>query len=261
MTSHQTTSTLLKGGTVVAFDHSTESLDIRRDSSVLITNDRIVSNLPASDEHPLLPNTEVVDVRGKIITPGFVDTHRHGWQTGLKTTCGNSSLAEYLFRYAAMFPVGEHYRPEDVYIGQLAGLYEATHAGVTSILDHAHNTWSAEKTKAGLQACVESGVRMWYCYALSPHQPGFSFAEQMADLTSMAKEGRCKDSCVELGIAFDLFLQLARRRREARVGLSRVCTTPTSSFIHPRLENTDSFFKGAEGISNHDALPGRSMVQ
>lgn len=205
MTSPQPSSILLQGGTIVAFDHRTESLDIRHDSSVLITDDRIASIFPASDQHPIPPNTEIVDVRGKIVTPGFVDTHRHGWQTGLKTTCANSSLAEYLFRYSPMSPVGEHYRAEDVYIGQLAGLHEAIYAGVTSTLDHASSTWSAEKTSAGLQASLDSGVRIWYCYSLNPHQPGFSFAEQMADLKSMAEKESCKDSCVELGIAFDYF--------------------------------------------------------
>ena len=205
MASPQTSSILLQGGTIVAFNHENESLDIRRGSSVLITNDRITSIFPASDQYPLPPNTEIVDVRGKIVTPGFVDTHRHGWQTGLKTTCANSSLAEYLFRYSPMSPVGEQYRAEDVYIGQLAGLHEAIYAGVTSTLDHAHSTWSAEKTNAGLQASLDSGVRVWYCYSLNPHQAGFSFAEQVADLKSMADEGRCKDSCVELGVAFDHF--------------------------------------------------------
>jgi cytosine/adenosine deaminase-related metal-dependent hydrolase len=205
MTTFQPSSILLQGGTVVAYDHETESLDICLDSSVLVTGDRIVAIFSTSDNRPLPPSTEVVNVRGKIITPGFVDTHRHGWQTGLKTMCGNSSLAEYLFRYTVLAGVGEHYRPEDVYIGQLAGLHEAIYAGVTSILDHAHHTWSAEKANAGLQACVESGVRMWYCYFLHSHQPDFSLAEQMADLRSIAEEGRCKNSCVELGIAFDSF--------------------------------------------------------
>jgi cytosine/adenosine deaminase-related metal-dependent hydrolase len=211
MSATQSSSVLPEGGTVVAFDDKSESLDIRRDSSVLVTDDRLVAILSTSDERPLPPNTEVVDVRGKIVTSGFVDTHRHGWQTGLKTTCGNSSLADYLFRYAVMSPVGEHYQPEDVYIGQLAGQHEAVYSGVTSILEHAHNTWSAEKAQGGLKAWVESGVRMWFCYPLNPYEPGFSFAEQMADLRFMAEERRCKDSCIELGIYSTTFSILLRQ--------------------------------------------------
>ena len=90
-------SILLSGGTIVAFNHETEGLEVIRDGSLLITDDRIAGIFPKgnSPSTRMIPEgTETVDVTGKIITPGFIDTHKHGWQTAFKTLGSNTSLAE-----------------------------------------------------------------------------------------------------------------------------------------------------------------------
>ena len=87
-------SILLSGGTIVAFNHATEALEVVRDGSLLITDDRIAGVLSTNNSTRIPEGTEVVDVTGKIITPGFIDTHKHGWQTAFKTLGSNTSLAE-----------------------------------------------------------------------------------------------------------------------------------------------------------------------
>jgi cytosine/adenosine deaminase-related metal-dependent hydrolase len=42
------------------------------------------------------PNTEVIDCTDKVISPGFIDTHHHGWQTQLKGRHANELLLDYL---------------------------------------------------------------------------------------------------------------------------------------------------------------------
>jgi hypothetical protein len=37
-----------------------------------------------------------------------------------------------------------NYTPEDIFWGQLAGCRESIHAGVTTVVDHAHMTYSPE---------------------------------------------------------------------------------------------------------------------
>jgi len=70
-------SILLSGGTIIAFNHETEALGVIRDGSLLITDDRIAGIL--KDNSTRIPGgTETVDVTGKIITPGFIDKHKHG---------------------------------------------------------------------------------------------------------------------------------------------------------------------------------------
>ena len=65
-------SVLLSGGTIVAFNRNTNSLEVVRNGSLLINDDRIVSVSAGAPSGNLLRNdTEVVDARGKIITPGL----------------------------------------------------------------------------------------------------------------------------------------------------------------------------------------------
>ncbi|HTP13240.1 MAG TPA: amidohydrolase family protein, partial [Bacteroidota bacterium] len=47
--------------------------------AILIRNDRIVEVAPRSEPlKNLYPGAEVVDAKGKMILPGFVDAHIHG---------------------------------------------------------------------------------------------------------------------------------------------------------------------------------------
>ncbi|KAG9840733.1 hypothetical protein KCV05_g8920, partial [Aureobasidium melanogenum] len=65
-----------------------------RDSSLLVTGDSIAKIFGNSDNVTLPIDTEIVDVEGKIVSPGFIDTHRHSWQTAYKTLGSNTTLAE-----------------------------------------------------------------------------------------------------------------------------------------------------------------------
>jgi cytosine/adenosine deaminase-related metal-dependent hydrolase len=118
------TSVLLSNASaIITFDAKTEALSVLRQGSVLVDGDRIAGLYEGAAPNSLPNGTDVVDCTGKIISPGFIDTHRHGWQTAFKTIGSNTSLAEYFLRYGE-YVAGSYFNPEDVYIGQLAGLYE-----------------------------------------------------------------------------------------------------------------------------------------
>ncbi|EJD45679.1 amidohydrolase [Auricularia subglabra TFB-10046 SS5] len=198
-------SILLKGGTVIAFDAETESLDILRDTSVHIIDDRISGLYGAADlssfSAPI--GTEVVDVAGHIVSPGFVDTHRHGWQTAFKTLGANTSLPEYFIRFVSMIRTPDFsLTPEDVYIGTIAGLYEALNSGVTTILDHAHHTWSRETSAAGLDASIDCGLRVMWAYTIHT-QEDFTTKDQMEDVRALYEKGRWRSSATTIGISYD----------------------------------------------------------
>jgi cytosine/adenosine deaminase-related metal-dependent hydrolase len=203
--SNATTSILFSGGTVIGFDASTESLQVFRNGSVLVTNDKIAAITDGPYTATLPHGTEVVDITGNIITTGFIDTHRHGWQTAFKTIASNTSLAEYFARYGEFAMAVQEFTPEDVYIGQLAGTFEAMNAGVTTILDHAHHTWSDETAEAGLQASIDSGARVFWCYAFHNIPNNFTFDDQIANFRDIQSNGTFKGTSVSVGIAYDSF--------------------------------------------------------
>ncbi|KAH0388215.1 Metallo-dependent hydrolase, partial [Aureobasidium melanogenum] len=151
-------STLFQGGTIITFDETSQLPVALHGSSLLVTGDSIAKIFVNSDNVTLPIDTEIVNVQGKIVSPGFIDTHRHSWQTAYKTLGSNTTLAEYFIRYGEFTQAGTVFDPDDIYIGTLAGLYEPLDAGVTTILEHAHGTFSNETSKAYLNAVMDSGV-------------------------------------------------------------------------------------------------------
>ncbi|KAF5121986.1 5-methylthioadenosine/S-adenosylhomocysteine deaminase [Metarhizium anisopliae] len=196
-------STLFYGGTIIAFEEGTESLDVIRNGSILVTNDRIaaVSSDWIMDNLP--SDADKVDITGQIITPGFVDTHRHTWMTAFKTIASNSTIVDFFARYGE-FAAASSFLPEDVYLGQLAGLYETLNGGVTTILDHAHHTWSNATAYAGLNASVESGARVFWGYTFhNISSLNYTIADQIPNFHEIARGGILNGTATELGIAFD----------------------------------------------------------
>lgn len=155
---------ILNGGTIVAYDENTRLLSVIRGGTLVIKDDRIDQILDQTSSNGTFSNdTELIDCTDKIITPGFIDTHRHGWQTVYKTMGSNTTLSDYVDRYSA-FVSHPLFEPNDIYISQKMGIYEALNAGVTTILDHAHHTWTREHAAAGYNASVDSGARIYYAY-------------------------------------------------------------------------------------------------
>lgn len=198
-------SILFTSGTIIAFDQEANDLNVIRNGSILIQQDRI-TGIWSNEETPpvsIPPNTTVVEAAGKIIAPGFVDTHRHGWQTLFKTMFSNITLIEYFGRFGEGASAGR-VDAEQVYIGQLAGLYEALNAGTTTSLDHAHHTWSDETSWAGLNASIDSGARVFWSYAF--HEvANYTIEQQLVNYRDIVNAALQTDTAVELGIAFDSF--------------------------------------------------------
>ncbi|ADI03326.1 hypothetical protein SBI_00205 [Streptomyces bingchenggensis BCW-1] len=69
--------TLLRGGKVVSMDPAVGDLP---QGDVLIEDGRIAAVAATVDA----ADAEVVDATGWIVMPGFVDTHRHTWQTAFQ---------------------------------------------------------------------------------------------------------------------------------------------------------------------------------
>lgn len=199
-------SVLFERGTIITFNNASQSLEVLRNASLLTSGDRITAIFEDSTANITIPpGTQRVSAEGKIISPGFVDTHRHGWQTAYKTLGSNTTLAEYFDRYGEFTQAGTVFKGDDVYLGQLAGIYEALNSGVTTILEHAHATFSNETAAAYLNASIDSGVRMWFCYALHTLSNGFSVADQMANYKDLIRDERLPESLVKMGLAYDAF--------------------------------------------------------
>jgi len=147
--------TLITGGTVVSLDPAIGDLD-RAD--VLVT-DGLITEV---SEHIDAPDAEMIDATDRIVLPGFVDTHRHTWQTAFRGVGADWTFMQYLV--ALHDTVKPHYRPEDIYLGNLAGRLEAVASGVTTMLDWFHAALTPEHTDAAVEALRVAPGRSIFCF-------------------------------------------------------------------------------------------------
>jgi cytosine/adenosine deaminase-related metal-dependent hydrolase len=144
---------LIRGGDVI--DTEPQPV-VRPNTDVLIENGRIVAvgpRLPAVD-------AEILDGTDRIVLPGFVDTHRHTWQAGLRSLSVNDdNLGAYL--ELVLRQLAPRFRPEDVHAGNLAGAVECLAAGITTVADYSLLS-SFEHGEAAIDALLSAGIRAVY---------------------------------------------------------------------------------------------------
>jgi 5-methylthioadenosine/S-adenosylhomocysteine deaminase len=159
---------LIRNGFVVSMDPDVGDVP---HADVLVEDGKIVDigrDLGISD-------AEQVDATGMIVMPGFVDTHRHTWQTPVRGVLPSCTLDHY---FAVMLgQVGGYYRPEDVHIGDYAGALEALNAGVTTLLDWSHINNTPDHADAAIQGLKDAGIRAVYAHGMPTGGEWWSFSE------------------------------------------------------------------------------------
>ncbi len=127
-------------------------------ADVLIEDDSIAAIGPDLQ----VGDAETIDAAGTIVIPGFIDTHRHTWETAIRGCAPNATLDDYFVEVLDTFaPV---YRPEDVYNSNLAGALECLNAGITTLVDWSHINNTPDHPDAAIAALKETGIRAQYAY-------------------------------------------------------------------------------------------------
>lgn len=94
--------TLLRNGVVIVPASDGVARGINAD--VLIEEDRIARIAPGV---VVGDGTKILDCTNKIVAPGFIDTHRHMYNTGLRGRHGNDVLADYIVKGKANLRLSE----------------------------------------------------------------------------------------------------------------------------------------------------------
>ncbi|KPI39289.1 5'-deoxyadenosine deaminase [Cyphellophora attinorum] len=145
----------IKNAMVVTMD---EKLGVLYDCDVLIEEGAIKavgSKLDGS-------GAEVIDGSDCIVSPGFVDTHRHMWQTQLAGLMSDHTLLEYFGHVRSVY--GSCYTARDAYLGNYVGALQCLDNGTTFIIDHSHIMNSANHSDSAVQGLLDSHIRGVFCY-------------------------------------------------------------------------------------------------
>lgn len=166
-------SLLLRNGLVI----DTEPAPVaHHDCDVLVEGGRIAAvgqNLPAP------AGTKVLDANGRIVLPGFVDTHRHVWQAVLRSIAVDMDLPDYFALVRQQ--LGPRFRPEDVRAANTLGALECLDAGVTTVQDFAYaradritpdgyvaGESDYDYAEAAFDGLRTAGIRAVFGYLLTP---------------------------------------------------------------------------------------------
>lgn len=157
---------VIRGGAVMSMDPQVGDFP---KADVLIEGKKIVAvgpNLGAS-------GAQEIDATGRIVMPGFIDTHHHQFETALRSfladgvliqdansgPSGNTTYFEFILLKFA--PV---YRPQDVYINELFGGLSQLDDGVTTVHDVSQIHHSPQHSDAAIQALFDTGRRAAFGY-------------------------------------------------------------------------------------------------
>jgi 5-methylthioadenosine/S-adenosylhomocysteine deaminase len=158
---------VIRGGSVMSMDYPNVGDFAQAD--VLVEGNTILAVGP----HIPAGTADVIDATGRIVMPGFIDTHHHQFETALRsyladgvlindgsgTPSGSTTYYEFILNKFA--PV---YRPQDVYINELFGGLSQLDDGVTTVHDVSQISHSPAHSDAAIQALIDTGRRAAFGY-------------------------------------------------------------------------------------------------
>ena len=186
---------LIHGVTVVSVDPRIGTVT---NGEILVQNGEIIAVGKELGSRPELDvrGAEPLDARGMIAIPGFVDAHVHAWEGLLRGLAPTADFGSYLGLTA--FGLGPHHTPRDNYAGTFATALAALDAGITTIVDNAHNDLTADHAVAGTEALLDAGIR-------GVHAIGSPFGAQLEHVphTALALRERFAGGLVDIRL-FDI---------------------------------------------------------
>lgn len=186
-----------------------------------------------------------IDADGALLLPGFVDTHRHMWQSAFRGVGADWTLASYVEWMLRKW--GPLFRPEDIYAANYLSMVEAVNDGVTTVMDWSHGLATPEHADAAVDALFAVPGRARFGY-------GNGFAPDLDWVTDgrvdAMRESRfaSDDQLVTMQMAIDVYTPSDGARRALRFALDRNLPISTHSGLFGSVGDEQIQFLEENGV-------------
>jgi 5-methylthioadenosine/S-adenosylhomocysteine deaminase len=205
---------LIENATLVTMN---EKREILPQASIVIQDDQIAAIGNKQTLRQVYPQAERYDATGMVALPGLINCHTHipmSLQKGI-------TLAVTDGVYRVMWPVEKNLKPEDVYIGALAGGAEALLGGSTTVVDH---YFFAEQTA---RAVCELGLRGVIAHTLMSRIGPFTGEKELEEGIDFVRRWKGRHPLVipwlgphaSESVSTEWFLKLKQAASDEGVGL------------------------------------------
>jgi cytosine/adenosine deaminase-related metal-dependent hydrolase len=162
----------------------------------VLSMDDAIGDLPVGDMHVRdgaivavaasvpAPGAQMIDGKGMICMPGFVDTHLHHWTSVLRPLMQADDPKLTYFPVTAA--CGLVYTPQDSYRSVMLSVAQSLAAGITTTQNWAHNVRSPAHADAEMSAMRDGGIRGRFAYG----NPALHPNDKTIDLTDLARAKR-----------------------------------------------------------------------
>ncbi len=172
------TTLLIKNATLMTFD---EKGRVLRDHGLAL-KDQYISRLAPSESFDQSQFDEVIDARGRVVTPGLINAHTHFYSTfatGLNKALPANDFVGVLQNL--WWRLDRKLNLEDVRYSALLACMDAIRHGTTTLIDHHASPGAVSGSLTAIAKAVEqTGLRACLCYEISDRD-GQNVAQQGLD--------------------------------------------------------------------------------
>jgi putative selenium metabolism protein SsnA len=179
-----TMTTLISNGTIITRDAARPFI---ADGAVAFAGEKIIAVGQSAELEARYPKAERIDACGRLVMPGFINTHMHYYSTfargiafeGRPATTFGEVLSGLWWRLDKLLTL------EDVYYSAVGPMIDCLRMGVTSVIDHHASPFAARDSLFTLAEVARlMGLRSNLCYEISDRDGAKRAAEGIAENTA-----------------------------------------------------------------------------
>ncbi|HJO93713.1 MAG TPA: putative aminohydrolase SsnA [Victivallales bacterium] len=146
-------SLLIKNGTVVTLGSSNRIIE----NGAVLVEGKTIKQIGKLEDINIPENTEIIDAKGKLIMPGYINQHMHFYSTFARGIMPKQPAAknfpEILERL--WWPLDKALNEKDIYYSSMVPLINGIKSGTTTVFDH----HESQGLQAGCMDIIENAVR------------------------------------------------------------------------------------------------------